>query len=69
MPGVCISSGAACSSQKDEPSPVLLAMGISAAEISESIRISLGRFTEQSDVIKAKELIVKAATALRSANL
>jgi cysteine desulfurase len=67
LPEVCISSGAACSSDKEAPSPVLLAMGIPESEIAETVRISLGRFTEHSEVIRARELIVKAATALRTA--
>jgi cysteine sulfinate desulfinase/cysteine desulfurase-like protein len=42
-------------------------MGIPESEIAETVRISLGRFTEHSEVIRARELIVKAATALRTA--
>ena len=40
--GFAISSGAACSSAAAEPSPVLLALGLSPAEAQSTIRISFG---------------------------
>ncbi len=40
--GIYISTGAACSSGKKEPSHVLLAMGLTPAQAQSSIRISLG---------------------------
>src|SRR5690606_25381996 len=40
--GFAISTGAACSSGRPEPSPVLLAMGLSRAEAQNSLRISIG---------------------------
>jgi len=48
--GIGVSSGSACSSGKDEPSHVLLAMGIEPAVARGAIRISLGRDTTQQDI-------------------
>lgn len=42
LSGFAVSAGSACSSGKVEPSPVLLAMGVSPAEAQTAIRISLG---------------------------
>lgn len=48
--GYAVSSGAACSSGSQEPSPVLTAMGLSRREASESLRISLGWLTTNEEV-------------------
>ena len=42
MKGFAVSTGAACSSGNPEPSPVLLAMGLSRKEAQTSLRLSLG---------------------------
>ncbi len=42
LKGFAVSTGAACSSGNPEPSPVLLAMGLSRAEAQSSLRVSLG---------------------------
>ena len=48
--GVAASSGAACSSGGSEPSHVLTAMGVPAAEALAAVRLSLGRTTTLDDV-------------------
>jgi cysteine desulfurase len=48
--GYAVSTGAACSSGNPEPSPVLLAMGLSRAEAQSSLRLSLGWETSKEDI-------------------
>jgi len=48
--GYAVSTGAACSSGNPEPSPVLLALGLTRDEAQNSLRISLGWETTESQV-------------------
>lgn len=48
--GICISAGAACAAGNKAPSHVLTAMGLSAEEAKESVRISFGRETTEEHV-------------------
>ena len=48
--GIMVSSGSACSSPKLEPSHVLLAIGLTHQQAHGSVRISLGRWTKESDI-------------------
>jgi len=41
--GICVSTGSACNSGKDDPSHVLLALGQTYAQANSAIRISYGR--------------------------
>jgi cysteine desulfurase len=50
LAGIGISSGAACSSGKLTPSPILLAMGYSETEAVGGIRLTLGRETTEADI-------------------
>jgi cysteine desulfurase len=50
LAGIGISSGAACSSGKLTPSPILLAMGYSQTDAVGAIRITLGRGTIEADI-------------------
>jgi cysteine desulfurase len=61
--GLAVSSGSACSSAKAEPSPVLLALGLSPAEARASIRFGLGRSNDEADVRLAVERILAAVRA------
>lgn len=55
---ICVSAGAACSIGDKSPSHVLTAMGLSADEAKESVRISLGRLTTEEEIrTAAKEII------------
>ena len=49
-PGLCVSTGSACSSAAVAPSAVLTAMGLDPAAAARTLRIGLGRFTSRSDV-------------------
>ncbi|HUL13378.1 MAG TPA: cysteine desulfurase family protein [Methylococcaceae bacterium] len=48
--GFAVSSGSACASGAGEPSPVLLAMGVSPTSAKSAIRVSLGKDNKDSDV-------------------
>lgn len=48
--GYAVSTGAACSSGNPEPSPVLLAMGLSRSEAQNSLRVSIGWETTKLEI-------------------
>ncbi len=50
--GVAISTGSACSSGSQHPSHVLTAMGLAPERVTNSVRISLGRFTTKEEIEK-----------------
>lgn len=62
-PGLCVSTGSACSSAAIEPSYVLAAIGLSADEAARTLRIGIGRFTSAADVAQAAELLIAAHAA------
>ena len=64
LEGVAVSSGAACSSGKVQPSHVLAAMGVSRTLQRGGVRISLGWDTTEADVEKFLSAWRKLATAL-----
>lgn len=66
-PQLALSGGAACSSSRPAPSPVLLALGRSAAQALASLRYSLGRFSSEAEVDAAVALTAEALAGLRSA--
>jgi cysteine desulfurase len=60
LPELALSTGAACASATQEPSPVLRALGLSDEDIQGSIRIGLGRTTTAIEIEFAIERIVAA---------
>lgn len=65
MPDIHVSAGSACQSAVSTPSHVLLAMGMSEAEASESLRISLGRPTTSEEISTAASSIANAVSRVR----
>lgn len=55
LAGFAVSAGSACSSGKVEPSPVLLAMGVSEAAAQQSLRISFGWATQKEEIDRFAE--------------
>ncbi len=64
--GICASSGSACTSGSLEPSHVLRAMGVPFTAVHGSIRFSLSRYNEESDVDKVIEVLPPIIKELRS---
>src|SRR5208283_3684884 len=65
LKGLACSTGAACSSGAVEPSHVLTAIGLSAPEARATIRFSLGRYTTESEIDAALEIVPAAVAQLR----
>jgi cysteine desulfurase len=63
--GVACSTGSACASGSSEPSPTLLAMGRSEAEISGALRFSVGASTTAAEVIEGATRISRVVNELR----
>lgn len=66
LAGFAVSTGAACSSGSPEPSPVLLAMGLSRAEAQSSLRVSLGWETTREDIERFIAVLKNIVLHLRS---
>jgi cysteine desulfurase len=64
LEGIAVSSGAACSSGKVQPSHVLAAMGVSPALTRGAVRVSLGWSTAETDIESFQNAWRKLATAL-----
>jgi cysteine desulfurase len=69
MKGMAVSTGSACSSGAMEPSPILLAMGLSHESARSSIRFSFGRFNSVEDVDRLGEEVVRAVRQLRKSRV
>jgi cysteine desulfurase len=63
--GFAVSSGSACSSGAVEPSPVLLAMGLSPEDARSSVRFSLGPTNTKEEVNRLIEAVVESVEHLR----
>jgi cysteine desulfurase len=65
LAGVACSTGSACASGSSEPSPALVAMGLAEAQISSSVRFSLGATTTAADIDEASRRILNVCNHLR----
>jgi len=68
LEGVAASSGSACSSGSLEPSHVLLAMGVSAAEALSAVRFSMGFATSEADVERLVGVLPRVVASVRTAS-
>ncbi len=64
---IAVATGSACTSELQEASHVLKALGLSDGDADASIRVSLGRFTTEAEVDRAVDAIVGAVEGLRGA--
>ncbi len=65
LPGLAVSSGAACTSANPQPSHVLQALGVSDALTRSSLRFGLGRFNTADEVATAVGAVASAVERLR----
>ena len=65
IPDIALSTGSACGSFDQQPSHVLQTLGLSAEEISSSLRISMGRFTTEAEIETALATLRRAIDAIR----
>jgi cysteine desulfurase len=65
LKGIAISSGAACSSGASEPSHVLTAMGLTAAQARSTVRLSLGKQNTAEDVDFVIDAVTQTVARLR----
>jgi len=63
--GIAASTGSACSSEKLEPSHVLLAIGLKPEQAHGSLRLSLGRWTKERDIDYVLKVLPKVIDKLR----
>ena len=68
LKGFSVSTGAACSSGNPEPSPVLLAIGLSREEAQCSLRISLGWETTEDQIQSFIKILSEVVERIRLAN-
>ncbi|NEQ33718.1 MAG: aminotransferase class V-fold PLP-dependent enzyme, partial [Leptolyngbya sp. SIO4C5] len=64
---VALSSGAACSTAKTEPSHVLKALGHTDALAYASLRFGIGRFNTQAEIDQVAKAVIETVEALREA--
>ena len=66
QPQLAASTGSACTSGIPEPSHVLRALGLTAAQSNASIRFSFGRFTTDAEIKRSAHLVLQALDSLSS---
>jgi cysteine desulfurase len=67
LAGICVSTGAACSSGSLAPSHVLTAQGLSPAQAHASLRFSLGREASSDEVERVLSVLCEAVPRSRAA--
>ena len=63
LSNIAMARGSACTSETIQPSHVLRAIGVSDQDADCSLRISIGRFTTEQEVLTAASQIVEKANS------
>lgn len=63
-PDIASSTGSACHEGSTDPSPVLMAMGMSRARALGALRLTLGRWTTEDEVERAARLLARSIASL-----
>lgn len=64
LPNLALSSTSACSSGREEPSHVLKALGVPRDLARNTLRLSIGRYTQELDILMAIQQITDAVAGL-----
>jgi cysteine desulfurase len=67
LEGICVSTGAACTSGSLSPSPVLLALGLPPDRAREGVRFSLGRETTAEEIDRTASTVATVVARVRAA--
>jgi cysteine desulfurase len=67
LEGVCVSTGAACTSGSLAASPVLLALGLAPVSAREALRLSLGAGNTEAEVDRVADLLPALVARVRAA--
>ena len=65
MPDLAISTGSACTSGALEPSHVLQAIGMNRDEADSTLRIGLGRFNTEEEILTAVKIMIETVKKLK----
>jgi len=66
LEGIAVSTGSACASGSIEASPILMGMGLSAADAKQCVRFSLSQALSKSDVERVIEVTTGVVARIRS---
>jgi cysteine desulfurase len=69
LKGICVSTSSACTSGKDKPSHVLMALGLTEQQAKSAIRISYGRYNKVNEVETIVATVCNAYTKILAAKL
>jgi cysteine desulfurase len=68
LEGICVSTGAACTSGSLRPSPVLLGLGLTAEQARQAVRFSLGPENTEEEIDRAALLTAQVVARVRAAS-
>ena len=63
--GICVSTGAACTSGSLAPSQVLLALGLAPEQAGEAVRFGVGRDNSEADIDRAADAVAAVVARVR----
>lgn len=69
LKGICVSTSSACTSGKDKPSHVLMALGLTEQQAKSAIRISYGRYNNANEVESIVATICSAYKKILASHL
>ena len=67
LAGIAVSTGSACSSGRVEPSPILMAMGLTPEEAKSTVRFSLSRLTNAEEIQRTAHVLREVVPRCRVA--